>query len=538
MGSPFRSALAKLDDSVQNLEYQLGCLRGGLDVTDDQLWQALEEANQGGAALRNLILAERPDADWNDRDSLELLIQNLEWEAQAKRDEERRKKLFELAGELDAGNIKHRFDSRVAALNSLRLQAVRELRIAGTLYEQEKELPGPTASEWIQWACNLREENDASVFADLRRDFPTLERFAAEMEESYWVPGQRESEAANLASLRSREAQRMPPLSPAIASSPSQSGSPSAKIQSEPATRASEAAPGPGYPAPHDTPSSDRSSKIPAEVVASTTHVLDKAVERSNGNGVAGELPASSTVNMLTVPAHPSKAVPQEEPPSGDPPESGASENSTDDLLPSFGVVAATKRPMAAWVAVGVIVLLGAIFAGTYYFGSASGGRSQSVAHAASKATGSSDPTTAGANMGLSGQTTPGSGAVSTASAGVQPIEGAQHQILLNMESCRRSDLESIECQGYVTNLGNEPSHVTLGGVDVVDGKGNSFNLNNLGQFNFSSGRSLSIAGGSRAKYTVKVPDKDRDARTLTVYVDVNNPHGLEFTFRNVPIAE
>src|SRR5580698_9125523 len=129
MGSPFRSALAKLDDSVQNLEYQLGCLRGGLDVTDDQLWQALDDANQSAVALRGMILSERPDADWNDRNSLETLIQHLEWEAQAQRDEQRRKKIFELAGELDAGSIKHRFESRVSALNSLRLQAVRELRI-------------------------------------------------------------------------------------------------------------------------------------------------------------------------------------------------------------------------------------------------------------------------------------------------------------------------------------------------------------------------------------------------------------------------
>ena len=81
---------------------------------------------------------------------------------------------------MDAGSLKHRFESRAAALNSLRLQAVRELRIAGTLYEQEKELPGPNASEWVHWACNLREENDASIFADLRRDFPALERFAGE----------------------------------------------------------------------------------------------------------------------------------------------------------------------------------------------------------------------------------------------------------------------------------------------------------------------------------------------------------------------
>ena len=67
MGSPFRSALAKLDDSVQNLEQQLDYVRGGLDVADDQLWQALDDANQSSAALRDLIRAESPDADWNDR---------------------------------------------------------------------------------------------------------------------------------------------------------------------------------------------------------------------------------------------------------------------------------------------------------------------------------------------------------------------------------------------------------------------------------------------------------------------------------------
>ena len=78
MGSPFRSALAKLDDSVQNLEHQLGCLRGGLDVGDDQLWQALNDSHQSAAALREMVRAERPDADWSDRATLEILIQHLE----------------------------------------------------------------------------------------------------------------------------------------------------------------------------------------------------------------------------------------------------------------------------------------------------------------------------------------------------------------------------------------------------------------------------------------------------------------------------
>jgi hypothetical protein len=517
MGSPFRSALAKLDDDVQNLEYQLSCLRGGLDVSDDQLWQALNEANQSTAALRNLILAERPDADWNDRSSLEILIQHLEWEAQARRDEERRKRLFELAGELDAGSIKHRFESRIATLNSLRLQAIRELRIAGTLYEQEKELPGPPAGEWVHWVCNLREENDGTVFEHLRRDFPALERFAGEMEESYWVCGHREHGAAAQPAVIPAEVQRTPQsiASTASAGTP-EAASRSERAPSEPAIRMSEVA--------------------PVAAVATRTRVLDNASERSNGDGAVGTLHARSTVKATT-------AAYSADHPSSDSVESVPANDSMADLLPSFGAVAEIKRPVAVWISAGVILLLGVVFAGTYYVNSGSGGKSKDVvAHAAANAAGSPGSQISGSNPATPGQQTP-TGANTGAAAGasgiaIQPIEGAQRQILLNMESCRRSNLESIECQGYVTNLSNEPSHVTLGGVDVVDGKGNSFNLNSSGQFNFSTGRSLSIAAGSREKYTVKVPDKDRDARTLTVYVDISNPHGLEFTFRNVPIAE
>ena len=215
----------------------------------------------------------------------------------------------------------------------------------------------------------------------------------------------------------------------------------------------------------------------------------------------------------------------------------------TENLLPSFGAVVSTKRPIAVWIAVGTILAVGLIFAGTYYFSSASGKASERVAHAAASPGAEPDsgaqPQGAGLDNATTGQTAKNAGAAPGSSAAlIQPVEGAQHQILLNMESCRRSNTDSIDCQGYVTNLSNEASHVTLDSVDVVDGKGNSFNLNSGGQFNFASGRSLSLAAGSRAKYTVKVPDKDREARTLTVYVDVNNPHGLEYTFRNVPIAE
>jgi hypothetical protein len=208
-------------------------------------------------------------------------------------------------------------------------------------------------------------------------------------------------------------------------------------------------------------------------------------------------------------------------------------------LLPSFGAAVQNKRPIAAWIAVGTILAVGVVFAGAYYFSSASGKPNERVAHAAGSTAGAdsgSQPPSGGLDSTTPGQT---SGAAAGSSAAlIQPVEGAQRQLLLNMEACRRSNTDSVDCQGYVTNLSNEPSHVTLDSVDVVDGKGNSFNLSSGSQFNFASGRSMSLAAGSRAKYTVKVPDKDREARTLTVYVDVNNPHGLEYTFRNVPIAE
>ncbi len=190
MSSPLFSALEKLDDSLQNVQSQVEWLRAGLEVSDDQLLRSLSDAHQNALLVRDLVHAERPAANWNDRSALEQLMHDLEKEAQIKLMEQRRSKLLELADELDAGTVRHRFEARAASLNSLRLDAVRELRLAAALPEQQKELPGPEAGQWLHWACNLLEENDATVFTELRTDFPALEEFAVEMEESYWVPGE------------------------------------------------------------------------------------------------------------------------------------------------------------------------------------------------------------------------------------------------------------------------------------------------------------------------------------------------------------
>jgi hypothetical protein len=119
-----------------------------------------------------------------------------------------------------------------------------------------------------------------------------------------------------------------------------------------------------------------------------------------------------------------------------------------------------------------------------------------------------------------------------------QPAEGAQDSISLSLENCGRGKPEGIECWGYVSNLGGAASRVSLDRIDIVDSHGNSFSLDRNGQFAFPTGQTSNVPPGSRVKFTVKVPDKDADARTLTLYMDLSNPRSLEYTFRDVPVAQ
>lgn len=202
MSSPISSALEKLDGSLLALQSEVDCLRAGLEVSEEQLGQRLAEARDHAMAVRDLISAERAGARWGDREALNLLIRELETAAQEKVNDERRTRLLELASEFEAGSIKHRFESRVSALNALRAEAVAQLRADAALKEQEKVLPGPDAGEWLSWACNLQEDTDASTLDELQRDFAAVASFTGEMEESYWVPGTRAPVSASAPAAR------------------------------------------------------------------------------------------------------------------------------------------------------------------------------------------------------------------------------------------------------------------------------------------------------------------------------------------------
>ncbi len=389
MSSPFSSALTKLDGSLQAIQSQLDCLRAGLEVNVDQLGHNLTDARQHGAALRDLIRAERPDASWIDRRALDHLIHELEIAAEARRNEQRRGRLLDLANELDAGSVKHRFDARTTALNALRLEAIKELRTEAGVSGQVKDLPGPNASEWLQWVCSLQEAKDASVVTNLRRDFGAVERFAGEMEENYWIPAQRvharqpsessaqtaeEPEAESLASSSSK---------PVVLVDTNQN-TPTQKVrpQFDEATQSGNYA-----VAPIDNLARPvTSDSIPGTTTRDTDLLLEKPSEGGQGPAVAEEhLP------MATVPSpEPADLEPTEQPrvdPSGKPAKMEIAELRAElrqsNARSDKGSILRHRKRVVAWVVAVILVMLGAIFAVNYYFKTTTSSRSSGTAAAA-----------------------------------------------------------------------------------------------------------------------------------------------------------
>lgn len=184
MLSPFSSALAELDKSLQTVQIEIERLRGGLDPNEDHLRQSLANACHYATILGDLISAQRSTAHEIDHQALDRLIHELK---SLRRAERRRLKLLDVATELSAGRVRHNRVNRTDALNELRLQAVRELQRTAAHSSQEKNISGPTSGKWMHWACSLQEKTDAATLQALRRDFPAVEEFVAAIDERYWV---------------------------------------------------------------------------------------------------------------------------------------------------------------------------------------------------------------------------------------------------------------------------------------------------------------------------------------------------------------
>lgn len=183
MLSPFSSALAKLDDSLQTIQTLLQSPRGNLDADGDQLRRSLADVCHYATILSELVSSQRSTTNEIDHAPLDQLVYEL---TILRRTHRRRLKLLNLATELSSGRVHHHRVNRTQALNKLRLQAIRELWGVATRSSEHKDLPGPRSSKWLSWACGLQEETDAATLQVLRQDFPVLEEFVAAMDERYW----------------------------------------------------------------------------------------------------------------------------------------------------------------------------------------------------------------------------------------------------------------------------------------------------------------------------------------------------------------
>jgi len=172
--------LTLLGESVEKL-------KAAKPVDIAEVIEELKMAAESARNLRALVLAELPEAAWQSRRELDALLETIEKRVEARRIEQLRKRLLGLAAELERGSIVHRRAVRVNQLNQLRNQAINELQAQAAVKGTPQPLPGPDSDEWLEWACGLKEPDDAESLQTIRNGFAHLDEFVANLEPDMWV---------------------------------------------------------------------------------------------------------------------------------------------------------------------------------------------------------------------------------------------------------------------------------------------------------------------------------------------------------------
>jgi hypothetical protein len=187
MSSFWPSALASLDDSLALFCESLEELKAAKSIDIAEVIEQFKAAEESARNLRALVSAELPEAAWQNREELDVLLEEIQKRVEARCTEQRRSRLLALATELERGSIVHRRAVRVNELNQLRDQAINELRSQVGLEGTPQTLPGPEADEWIEWACGLKEPEDDETLQALSNGFAHLDDFVANLEPDMWV---------------------------------------------------------------------------------------------------------------------------------------------------------------------------------------------------------------------------------------------------------------------------------------------------------------------------------------------------------------
>lgn len=186
MISLWPSTINSLNDSLATLHGSLGKIKAAKSVDLSEVIEQLKAAAESSRNLRALVLAELPEASWQNRDELDAIVEEISKRIEARNLEQRRFKLTGLASQLERGTIVHRRSVRQNQLQQLRDQAVKELRTQAAL-PNPPTMPGPEADEWIDWACKLKEPEDAESLQNLRNGFARLDEFIANLEPEMWT---------------------------------------------------------------------------------------------------------------------------------------------------------------------------------------------------------------------------------------------------------------------------------------------------------------------------------------------------------------
>jgi TonB family protein len=148
--------------------------------------EALQTLRQGFAHLDDFIASLEPDM-WTVPDPSVQNQRELAALIQEETQKNLRARLLALATELGRGSIVHHRAFRVTQLNQLREQAIEELTSQAAVAGAPQTLPGPEADRWIEWACGLKEPEDAESLQTLRQGFAQLDDFIASLEPDMWV---------------------------------------------------------------------------------------------------------------------------------------------------------------------------------------------------------------------------------------------------------------------------------------------------------------------------------------------------------------
>jgi periplasmic protein TonB len=189
-GGALTAALASLDGASAVLSERFEKLKAAQTVDPAGVAEQLKMAAESGDMVRSSVEPELPEASWQNRGELDALVGKIQTILAAWILEQQRAGLLALATELERGRIVHRRAQRAHELNQLRELAINELRSQAGLEGGPQTLPGPQADQWIEWACSLREPEDAESLQALHNGHVHLDDFVANLERSMWIAGE------------------------------------------------------------------------------------------------------------------------------------------------------------------------------------------------------------------------------------------------------------------------------------------------------------------------------------------------------------